>query len=398
MPLGPASKSSPQQGTLNDAAHDTFEIVFPNEIKNQEAKPDQAAMPSEEIATPPQGIGSPPDGEVITTDMPLDSYAIDSHLVPIPEEVSDRAIEAISVPFDGPMQELPTVGASRALFSMFEIESARPQSVFRLRFDSAYKLNRPDRSEYFWKKIGGGGPSQPEQNVDFQEFRLYNETSRGKASGFFELPLRFSAPDVNGNSAGISDIQVGAKTQMLEGDDFFWIPTTRFPNDRFLVSSVFRTYISISPKLAKRGLSTGHVTLEPGLLANYEITPRTLFHGEVKVWIPMGGTKDFSGEVLKYGLGVSHVLYSTLVDSPECKYRAVIPTLELNAWSFLRGMQTIPGVTEPASIDGRTVVNIQPGVRFVLDKRVEIGISTAFNVSGTRLYENLVRFEIRWFR
>src|SRR4051794_26730611 len=49
------------------------------------------------------------------------------------------------------------------------IDSAVPTSQFRLRFDSAWRNNRPTRAEFFYPKGGASGPGlpTPDPRIDY---------------------------------------------------------------------------------------------------------------------------------------------------------------------------------------------------------------------------------------
>ena len=127
----------------------------------------------------------------------------------------------------------PTIGNKRVPNALFEMDSANPASVIRLRFDSAYDHEFPDRAEFFWAKtVNGRGPELAERSVDYQDFNFYMETALGigGASTFTEIPIRVLDPSVNDNTAGLSDIVVGLKTVLMDHDDF-------------QISMIMRTYI-----------------------------------------------------------------------------------------------------------------------------------------------------------
>ena len=46
------------------------------------------------------------------------------------------------------------LGAERVMHAISFVETTQPLNNFRVRFDAAYDLQAPDRSEYFWGKIG----------------------------------------------------------------------------------------------------------------------------------------------------------------------------------------------------------------------------------------------------
>ena len=316
---------------------------------------------------------------------------------PLPEDILKQASKALRLEAMRPSSYLPNLGTERVAFALFEIDSAVPRDIARVRFDTAFGMDRPDRAEYFWKKVGSGGPQWNGRAVNYQELRFHVEKTVGKSSGFMELPFRrVRALDARKHS-GLSDLQIGTKSLLHEGEDLFGIPTPGNPDDKWRLSSVFRTYISLSSKLAERGLSTGHGALEPGLLAQYEVSPYTFFHSELKCWFGLGGTAGSVGNVLRYGLGVSHVYLFTPPDLHSQFHFAMIPTLELVGWEFLSGGETTGGMPETVSSSGDSVVNIQPGLRIPLGKRVEAGFSAAARLTRHHIYDDLFRFEMRWF-
>src|SRR5262249_18553270 len=151
------------------------------------------------------------------------------------------------------------------------IDSAIPFTNFRLRYDSAYGNNRPDRAEFFYAKCGCFRPADPnapgprlaETNVDYQDIRSYLEVAFGnRASVFAEVPVRFLNPDQNATPAGLADMNAGFKVALLYD-----------PNR--VVSAQLRTYIPTGA--ASHGLGTHHVSLEPSLLVYQKLSERLLF-------------------------------------------------------------------------------------------------------------------------
>jgi hypothetical protein len=276
------------------------------------------------------------------------------------------------------------IGQERVVWAISEIEPSQPLNNFRIRVDSAYRLERPDRAEYFWSKPGlPKGPPLAESLVDYQELRFLLEAGGPSFSVLTELPLRIVDPVINNNTAGLGDVNVATKVVMLNGS-------------RWQISQVTRTYMNTS--VSRRGLGAGHFSLEPGLLFRFKYDERTYVHHEIKFWFPLDGDPDHSGEVLRLGIGVSRVLHET-------DAFAVIPTLEFVGWSVLDGLETPPPigpiVLPPVEIDPEGIFNIHPGVRFVADTGgdlglFELGISGSFSASRNRWYEGLLRVDLRW--
>ena len=271
------------------------------------------------------------------------------------------------------------IGAERLPFALFEMDASQPNNNFRIRFDAAYDWEFPDRSEYFWSKIGGKGPSEPgdyEPSIDYQDIRLSFEMGGPRFSATTEIPLRFIDPTVYGNTGGMGDMVLTTKTVMIDGDSL-------------QLTQVLRNQMPTGS--SKRGRGVGHVSMEPGFIASYEWSERTLIHNELKLWFPIGGEPGFSGPVLRYGFGFANLLY----DSDAF---AVIPTLEFVGWSVLSGQKTYAN-NETVSIDGEYIFNIYPGVRFVNDtggEVFEVGLSGGASVTNRHWYRGLLRLDLRW--
>jgi hypothetical protein len=317
-----------------------------------------------------------------------------SALTPLPASLVDRAWEAINTVDPPPLVALQSLGTERIAWAPFAIDSSKPRNMFRLSFDAAYGINRPDRAEFIWKKQGGGGPSGEETSLNYQDFSLYNETGSSTASGFFKIPLRLLDPEVNPNTAGLGTIEIGSKILLFEDEDFFGLPTPNIAGDQFRVTSIMRTYMFLGPAPAKRGLQNGHISLEPGLLWAYELSPNTVFHGDARFWIPMGGTQGFSGEIVRCGIGASHVLYSTPVDTVDCQPRALIPSLELTSLHYLRGKETLSG-NGTGNLDGSSVFNLTSGLRYFIGEKTDVGVSLMQSLTERRVARNSFTLEFR---
>lgn len=275
--------------------------------------------------------------------------------------------------------DCPTLATERLPFASFEIDSATPGKYFRVRYDAGWGYDRPDRSEYFWPRegaSGGTGPALAESNVDYQDVRFYYENGAGPISFFIDLPIRSVDPEVNPDTTGFGDMNLGAKSILCKKGDF-------------TLSTIFRTYIPTGNR--RKGLGTGHVSLEPGLLANYRFWEKTLFFGEFKYYFPIGGDPDWAGGALRYGFGASHVLWQS-----ECKSFAITPVLEFVGWTVLDGRATLPsGGFE--NVDGLWIYNVQPGVRMMIGPKVDVGVSGAWAITDAHWYDSLVRLDLRWF-
>jgi hypothetical protein len=269
------------------------------------------------------------------------------------------------------------VGRERLPFALFEIESSQPLNNFRMRFESAQDLEFPDRAEYYWSKIGGKGPgtaNRAEPSVDYQTIRMLLEVGTPRLSVGTEIPLVFIDPTVYGNTAGLGDLVLTTKTVLIDGG-------------KFQLTQLLKTQMPTGTSKVGRG--NGHTSMEPGLIARYKWSEDTLLHGVLDLWFPLGGDPEFSGEVLRYGFGYAEVLYDS--DS-----FAVIPTLELVAWSVLSGQKTGAG-----RIDNENIINLYPGLRLVRDAGsdlglFELGLNGGVSVTERHWYRGILRLDLRW--
>ncbi len=324
---------------------------------------------------PPPLLGFPGEPLSLLSGEPSDIWLSGEPLVPW-DEIQYCCKEFIDRP-RSPTGD-PGLGRERVMYAPFEIDITQPFGNFLWRTQAAYNLTKPDRAEAFWARPGRG-PLLPESGVDYQEFRLRMETGNDVFSLATDVPIRLVNPEINGNTGGVGDIEMVQKTVLIDGS-------------RWQMTQLLRT--TFNSGSAKKGLGTGHVAMEPGVLWRFKYTELTYFHSELKMTFPLGGTPMYSGPLLKWGLGVSHVWYET-------DTTAYLPTLEFtNIW-VLDG-QFIPfpsGV--PVDIDGDGIFHLSPGLRIVHDTGgdlgvVELGTNAVFVVGSDGWYDALVRFDLRF--
>jgi hypothetical protein len=272
----------------------------------------------------------------------------------------------------------PGVGRERVMYAPFEIDITQPFGNFLFRTDAVYNLTKPDRSEYFWAKPGRG-PLLPESGVAYQDFRLRMETGNDVFSLATDVPIVLLNPDVNDNTGGIGDIQLVQKTVLINGK-------------RWQMTQLLRTIFNSGN--ARKGLGTGHVAMEPGMLFRFKQSELTYWHSELKMLFPIAGDPMYSGPALKWGIGVSHLWYET--DTV-----AYIPTLEFtNIW-LLDGQVTPFPAGPTVDVDGDGIFNLAPGLRIVSDTGgdlgvVELGASAVLAVGSDGWYDALIRLDLRF--
>jgi hypothetical protein len=258
------------------------------------------------------------------------------------------------------------------------IDSALPGNLFRLRFDAAYSDRRPNRADFFYAPGPPFGPGLPlpERSIDYQDLTAYVEAAwTDRFATFVELPVRFLDPDLNANTAGFADLNAGFKGVLFQSDDS-------------VLTFQLRTYAPSGN--AGRGLGTGHVSLEPSLLAYSSLTDRLHLEGEFRYWVPITNN-DFAGDVLRYGVGLGYDLFYH-------EGRRVTPVAEFVGWTVLGGKESVVPPAGPAVVKdaaGDTIVNAKLGVRAGLGSHVDFYAGYGRPLTGSRWYENTFRLELR---
>lgn len=275
------------------------------------------------------------------------------------------------------------------------IDNAVPVSQFRVRYDSAWGNNRPDRAEFFYAKCGcfgtpaGGnqqdahGPPLPETNVDYQELTSYLEVALSRRLSLFaDVPVRFINPDQNANARGWGDLSFGGKYAFIYG------PTR--------VLSL-QALVTVPTGREQLGLGSGVTWLEPGLLYQEQLTDRWQVFGQLKDLIPLTRPSDFTGNVLTYGLGSSYII------ARGC-WGYVAPVGEVVGWTVLSGKELDPQRGAAVSAVGDTIVNAKFGVRIGLGAprlgqpfptRSDLYIGYGRAMTGEVWYKDMLRLEYR---
>tara|TARA_R110002049_G_scaffold4601_2_gene31732 strand:- start:17083 stop:18327 length:1245 start_codon:yes stop_codon:yes gene_type:complete len=270
------------------------------------------------------------------------------------------------------------IGYERVMYAPNVLDTAIQVPHVGFRYQLNYGLNVPDRAEYFW---GAGTTNNAETGVDAQDLSVRLAIGNEKAMALTQYTLRSLDPEAMPNTTGMSDMIVGAQAMLVDGK------STK-------LATILRTYIATGS--SSKGLGTGHTSLEYGLIARQCVSPETFLFGELKYWMPIGGTSDISGDVLSTGLGISTI-------ASESDVFAFLPTLEIRTLSFLFGGQTPAGSTTSQRIDGITAVELYPGGRFVFDRHsdlglVEFGFSAGITVADDEWFDTRWIFDLRFSR
>ncbi len=200
------------------------------------------------------------------------------------------------------------------------IDSALIGNRMRLRWDVGYDMERYDRAEYYTARnranFNGRGLAKPETSIDGEDLSLYLESAlSSRFSVFLEMSSRYLNPEQNSNAFGVGDLNCGFKL-MFAVDETVW--------------RTFQLRLYTPTGDHDRGMGTGHCTLEPALLIFQKLTPHFNLEAELRDWIPINGTLT-AGNVLRYGLGLSHDLMHTN------NGWLIRPVAEIVGWTVLRG-------------------------------------------------------------
>lgn len=270
------------------------------------------------------------------------------------------------------------IGHERVMFAPHVVETAIGTSNTGILIRADRGLSTPDRLEAIWA-APTRGPSA-ETRVDIMDTVFRMDVGNNKLLAMTDYTMRSVNPERNDNTTGFGDMVLGAKATLFDG------PSTK-------VSSVFRTYLKTGP--ADRGLGTGHVSLEPGVLLRHQLNQHTYFHGEAKYWLPIAGTPAVAGDVLKLGAALSTVWKET-------DTMALLPTLEFSSYTFLSGSATqASGLRR--HVNGEFAGELYPGLRVVHGPGNELGLLEYGFASGIVFaddgwFDSRLVFDIRFVR
>src|SRR5262249_45215343 len=150
------------------------------------------------------------------------------------------------------------------------------------------------------------------------DYTLYLEKTLGPCwSVFVEGGARALNPDLNANSTGLGDANLGFKYAFLADESEIW---------------TFQLRAYLPTGAASRGLCTHHISLEAAVLGFGRLAPNLGLAAELRYWQPVDGT-DFAGPIVRYGLGLRYDVWQS------AEWR-LAPTLEAIGWSVLDGKES----------------------------------------------------------
>jgi len=260
-----------------------------------------------------------------------------------------------------------TMLANASLFS----EAVRPQSRQRFRWDYNDHFVQPDRAEYLWARSGALGPA-PERSIDFHELSMITEIAINKFAFFIETPYRSTYLESGGHFAGFADLSIGTKTLL---------------HDTRLMQFAFQFETHIPTSSPSKGLSSGHVSLEPALLGGIQLSEQSFIQMQLAQWIPIGGDPSHAGALLKHSMSYNRLLMGTANNT------SLVGTLEYSAIHFQDGEFTDPlGNRHRAS--NEAVFQYGGGLRLNLCNKVNFGFGSLF--SSDDWPATALRTEFQW--
>jgi len=289
------------------------------------------------------------------------------------------------------------------------IDDATLGSGFRMRFDSGWDMDSPDRAEFFYAKCGcyrdfagspaydpnapGPGPGAVER-LNVNQLSLFTERQIGRrASIFFELPFRWIKPTAFvsnafvagggsfGDQSGLGDITVGTKVALA----------TSAAHDVSI-----RVRASVPTGDSTKGLGTDHGSVDPALLVRQGLGGRAQIEGELGFWHPTGSSKgplagngNFAGDVLYYGVGPS-------IDLVQTRNVRLGPVVELVGWHVISGYETSTFVTGGSGdASGLNIVNLNIGGRLAMSGGGSLYVGYGFALTDAVWYDHVLRLEYR---
>ncbi|HKY20830.1 MAG TPA: hypothetical protein VJM31_06385 [Vicinamibacterales bacterium] len=284
------------------------------------------------------------------------------------------------------------------------IDDATIETYMRVRFDTAFDNDVPDRTEFFYAQCGcnGGGAPGPgitgaqdlATSVNFQQlFADFSYAFHPRLAAFGSLPLRFVqpqsflgetlSPPQNDNTfdsgSGLSDIRAGVKGSI-------------YSTDTSVVTAQIQFYFPSGD--ATKGLGTDHTSFEAALLFHQRVSDRLTIESQFGDWHPIGGSTangaDYAGDVLFYGIGPSYELVNT-------GRLRIAPVVELVGWHVLGGLQQ-PGPPAGAVVpaEGTNIVNLKLGARTSFNEMSSFYVGYGFAMTDAQWYGKIVRFEYRY--
>lgn len=283
----------------------------------------------------------------------------------------------------------------------FMLDSPRPQTMFRLKYDRWSNITTPDRGGFFWAgangqstgpkplRLASSGSKGIKPPVPQPIFTNINDGTYsmeagagGKMAFFLNFPYRLvGTNDTYSGGAGFGDMSLGTKSVIID-------------SELLLLTFQFKTYMPIGN--ATNGTGLGVVRLEPSLIWSTKLSETTYFQGQLGEWVPLGGSNYF-GSVLLSKFSLNHQLVEIIPNVP------LIGVLEVDGWTFQNGRYTqlfytqdkqISALSRPANT--QSYWNIGPGARVAFGNKADLGMGLLFGMGSQSWGNPIVTVDFRW--
>lgn len=231
----------------------------------------------------------------------------------------------------------------------FFLDSAKPVTQTRFRYDANVGGPTPTRGGYYWRSAGAPG------NVPFtaHDLVLENEFAIDRFSIFVSTPWRIA---VGTGGAGYSDMRLGTKSLLID-------------TELLLASFQFTTYFPTGN--AASGLGNNNFGLEPSFLLTLKVMTNTYFQVQLAEWIGVRTRES----CFHYHFSLNHTLTAPRRDMQ------LIGSMEYGSYVFP---------------NGSLFYNIGPGFRFHFCNKVDVGFGMQFRLSDEHYLDQFYRTEVRW--
>ena len=210
---------------------------------------------------------------------------------------------------------------------------------------------------------GADGGTVDEYELEFEYFHIFSS----RFGMILEVPVVGRDPVLGPGASGIGDLEVGLQ----------WVAF----NGHYNVLS-FGLNVATPTGDRARELGSGHTKLEAVTYFWHDFGCGYVYQGEFKLEMPVS-VADVENEFV-YNMGISKTLLST---ADWRMFRWLSPLIELNGVTALNGADS-----------GKTVLNVSPGLRWIVRENDQVGLGFSFPVTGAQQYRSqLVVDYIRHF-
>jgi len=126
-----------------------------------------------------------------------------------------------------------------------------------------------------------------------------------------------------------------------------------------------------------RGLSDGHTILEPTAFWLLDFGHGWVMQGEAALELPL--STDNVENLFRYGVGIGKICLAT--QHWTC-FRWLTPVVEFNGLTTLNGPES-----------GRTVIDVTPGLRWIVRERDGVGFGVSFPITGSKEFDWQIIFK-----